>query len=111
MIITDVFGDKSERCFRCGGSWCRNEITIGGFGCENSLPNDRCLELLEDGGCTGAPYFFNLPCRLGDEWSALSWGWQAKKRCMFMNRTDCIYLPMLPYDISLDRLKVLLVFS
>src|ERR1700727_2739271 len=111
MIITDVFGCKREQCPRCGGAWIIGLIFMGGDGCEIVLPNNSCLELFENWGGINGPYFYNLSIKFGNEFCSLSWGWNAERRSIFTSQTDRIYFPMLPYDITIDRLKTLLVFS
>jgi hypothetical protein len=100
MIITDCKGDTFPVCPRCGGEWKISGNTPW------DDPNIDCLT-------KNCMYVIGEHLMLAlDNWQIM---WQ-KDKCIAMNGyyagvVDFTDMPILPYDITIDRLKLLLMFS
>jgi len=101
--ITDINGTTHKNCPRCGGAWIINDSTSLGFKCEL----DSC-SMIGFGSISYPDNQCQLLCRVEHNY-VVSWH---QGFCMvnshLINNTK---LPILPYDISLNKLKTYLLFS
>jgi hypothetical protein len=110
MIITDLNGVTHEKCPRCYSAWIKCDDLIFGFECE--LNNCTLF------GFHSTTYLNNqcqLLCNITINNIGYTVAWQ-KGFCTVNKIPNLIYddtykLPILPYDISLNKLKTYLLFS
>jgi hypothetical protein len=109
--ITDVNGTTHENCPRCGGAWINeisNNIMEPDFKCEL----DNCIRCYNTVWMLANQY--QLECYIFDTPNFYKISWHSgfcEVSMPFQINSKITKLPLLSYDISLDKLKTYLLFS
>jgi len=118
--ITDVNGTTHENCPRCGGAWVNsNNLMEPDFQCESNKPFsiDKCIRGYNTIWMGRYKYqlaCYKLACYIFDTSNVYNINWDigfCEVSRQFQGDTTSTKLPLLPYDITLDKLKTYLLFS
>jgi hypothetical protein len=118
IIITDLNGVVHEKCPRCGKAWVngiRNSLTAPDVECEFNKPFDnieKCIRCYNTVWMLANQY--QLECYIFDTPNFYKISWHSgfcKVSMPFQINNKITKLPLLPYDISLEKLKTYILFS